>query len=282
MIGLNLPEDTDPVKIFRDLDNIDVTHILFIIAAAWLMVEVLRRFLPWLAGRFPDRFRFYILPLVPILRLIIVFGAVFLIVPEIIHPKFENLVAILGGLGLAIGFAFKDYVSSLAAGIVAVYEHPYRPGDWVRIDNAYGEVVSVEARTLRMITRDDTLVTIPHKKIWDSSVFNANNGRRELMCVTDFYLHPRHDADAVREKLVEVALTSPYLQIERPISVVVQEKPSCTHYKLKAYPVEGRDQMLFITDLTIRGKQALAEMGVEPAAAWWELPGSKDKNWPQS
>jgi small conductance mechanosensitive channel len=136
----------------------------------------------------------------------------------------------------------------------------------VQIDDAYGEVQSVEARVLRMVTLDDTYVTIPHKKIWDTNVFNKNNARRELQCITDFYLHPKHDASRVRQKLTEVALTSPYLQIERPVVVVIKEKLWGTHYQLKAYPVEGRDQQLFVTDLTIRGKAALAELGAEPLA----------------
>ncbi|MFP5212912.1 MAG: mechanosensitive ion channel family protein [Acidobacteriota bacterium] len=253
------------VKILKDFDKIDFPYIGLVIGLSWVLIESIDRVLPWLAGRLPARFRFYILPLVPVLRLLIVAAGVIIVVPELVQPKPENLIAILGAFGLAIGFAFKDYVSSLAAGVVAIYEHPYRPGDWVRIDGAYGEVVSVEARALRILTLDDTLVTIPHKKMWDTNVYNANNARRELMCIADFYLHPKHDAALVRQKLYEVAVTSPYLQLDKPITVIVAEKPWATHYRLKAYPVEGRDQLLFTTDLTIRGKAALAELGIEPA-----------------
>jgi hypothetical protein len=39
------------------------------------------------------------------------------------------------------------------------------------------------------------------------------------------------------------------------------EKPWGTHYRLKAYPVEPRDQFQFITDLTVRGKAALLALG---------------------
>jgi small conductance mechanosensitive channel len=265
MNGDVFPVDRDVGQILRDFEDIEFRYILVILVMAWVLIKILKHLLPWLTDRVPARFRFYILPLVPVLRLVILFGAVILIVPELIEPKLENFVAIVGALGLAIGFAFKDYVSSLAAGIVAVYEHPYRPGDWVEIDGAYGEVKALEARSLRMVTLDDNFVTIPHKKIWDTVVYNANNAKRELMCIADFYLHPKHDAALVRQKLHEVALTSAYLQLDLPISIVVKEKPWGTHYQLRGYPVEGRDQMLFVTDMTIRGKAALAEMGVDPA-----------------
>jgi len=83
--------------------------------------------------------------------------------------------------------------------------------------------------------------------------------------VADFYLHPRHDAAFVRQKLNDVALTSPYLNLKRPIAVIVAERPWGTHYRLKAYPVEARDQFAFTTELAIRAKSALAKLGVEPA-----------------
>jgi hypothetical protein len=46
------------------------------------------------------------------------------------------------------------------------------------------------------------------------------------------------------------------------VSVIVHEKPWGTHYKLKAYLKESREQFDFITDLTIRGKEALRAMGI--------------------
>ncbi len=41
----------------------------------------------------------------------------------------QNLLAITGTISVALGFAFKDYVSSLIAGVVALFEIPYRVGD---------------------------------------------------------------------------------------------------------------------------------------------------------
>jgi len=88
------------------------------------------------------------------------------------------------------------------------------------------------------------------------------------MCVVDFYLEPKHDGALVRQSLYDAALTSPYVNLERPILVIVAEKPWGTHYKLKAYPVDARDQFQFISDLTVRGKAALADLKVQAALAW--------------
>lgn len=252
-------------QIFYDFNQINFLLIFFILICAFLLALMIQRLLPRIAEKLPSRFRFYILPLIPILRLIILIVAFVSIVPMIIKPTLQNLVAIFGAVGVALGFALKDYASSLIAGIVAIYEKPYSLGDWVKIDEVYGEVKSLGLRSVVIVTPDDTTVRIPHGKIWDSSIYNANDGKRDHLCVADFFLHPEHDAALVRQKLSDVALTSPYLQINRPISVIVYEKPWGTHYKLKAYPIDNRDEFQFISDLTVRGKASLSEMGIKPA-----------------
>ena len=57
------------------------------------------------------------------------------------------------------------------------------------------------------------------------------------------------------------------VQLHKPVIVVAAEQPWGTHYRLKAYPIEGRDQFQFVTDLTIRGKAMLRRLGVKSAAA---------------
>ncbi len=59
---------------------------------------------------------------------------------------------VLGFIGVGLGFALKDYAGSLIAGTVSLYENRYRPGDWVSIDGAYGEVQSINLRTLSILT----------------------------------------------------------------------------------------------------------------------------------
>jgi small conductance mechanosensitive channel len=252
-------------EFLRDVQHIDFFQIFIIIAVAWVLAKGVELFFPWLAGRLPGRLRLYILPSVPVLRLVILIVAILEIVPLVVNLTFHNSLAILGASGLAVGFALKDYVTGIVAGIVALYERPYRQGDWVQVDGAYGEVQSVKLRALRLLTPDDTVVTIPNSKIWQTNVYNANDGKRNLRCVAHFYLEPRHDATLVRQTLYDVALTSPYISLDHPIWIILAEQPWGTHYQVKAYPVDSRDQFQFISDLTIRGKSVLAELNIQAA-----------------
>ncbi|MBI1821713.1 MAG: mechanosensitive ion channel family protein [Nitrospirae bacterium] len=142
-----------------------------------------------------------------------------------------------------------------------------QPGDWIEVDGTYGEVKFIGARAMHLVTPDDTEVIIPHSRFWSASIFNASSGSRSLLCVADFYLHPHHDGFAARQRLTEIAESSSYRKPETPVTVIVLEKPWGTHYRLKTYVKESREQFLLITDLTIRSKEALLGMNIRFAQA---------------
>jgi small conductance mechanosensitive channel len=204
---------------------------------------------------------------IPVFRIIIGLGAVILAVPIVVEPTLGNVIALAGAIGLAVAFTLKDYASSLAGGLTAILENTYQPGDWIEIDGVYGEVSRIANRAVHIVTADDTEVIIPHTQMWSRSVFNATTGKRSLLCAADFYLDPDHDAATARARLAEVAEASEYRMAETPVTVIVQEKPWGTHYRLKAYVEESRKQFLFTTDLTIRGKTALRAINARFAHA---------------
>ncbi|WP_458735099.1 mechanosensitive ion channel family protein [Zobellella taiwanensis] len=250
------------VGLFRAITPLVLAEAAAVILAAALLAWLVQRLLPWLAGRLHSSRRLFVLALIPTLRILIMAAALAWLVPLVIEPSLRNMIAILGAAGLAIGFALKDYVSSLLAGVVAAYELPYRPGDWITVDGSYGEVRHIGLRAVSIVTPDDTVVVIPHLKLWSGLIHNANNGGASLMCVVSFYLAPEHDAQRVRRLLEDVALSSPYLKLARPVSVVLDEHPWGTHYRIKAYPVDPRQQFQFVSDLTARGKAALLALPV--------------------
>lgn len=253
-------------KLINDVQDINFVQIVVILFVAWLIIFLSQKLLPILARSSPSKLRLYILNVVPIVRLLMVSFAILRIFPIVFNVTFQNFLVIAGGASVAIGFAFKDYVSSLIAGVVATFERPYRPGDWVEIDGDYGEVKAVGMRVLSLITPSDDVITIPHKKLWEQNISNSNDGQRTLMCVTHFYLKPDHASAFVRDLLRVVAMTSAYLEYDKPVLVMLENQPWGTHYKVKAYPFDMRDQFAFISDITVRGKSALAEMGIEEAA----------------
>jgi small-conductance mechanosensitive channel len=262
-----MSERTESLGILRNLELNDLALVAGAVVLAWLLASAVRWVLGNLAERSPPRLRLTILRVIPLLRLGVGIAALTVIVPVLIEPTFQNVVAMVASLGLALAFVLKEYASSLVAGVVTVLEGPYQPGDWIKVGDTYGEVKLIGVRAVHIVTAEDNEVIIPHSRLWSSSISNATSGGRSVLCIADFYLHPDHDAGAARRRLAQVAETSGYLKAETQVSVVVHEKPWGTHYKLKAYAKESREQFNFVTDLTVRGKEALRAMNLRFAQA---------------
>lgn len=248
-------------KFINDLQDINFSMIGLVVLVAWLAIYLATKIIPFLAERGPSQLRLYLLACVPMLRLVIIVMTALWVVDIIFDVTFQNFLVFAGAASVAFGFAFKDYLSSLIAGIVALFERPYRAGDWVEIEGDYGEVRSVGMRAVQLVTAADNVITVPHDRIWTNNISNANDGARTLMCIAEFYLTPSHDAEAIRAALQDVALTSAYLEYAKPVTVMLTQTPYGTHYKLKAYPFEMRDQFAFISDMVVRGKRAIARAG---------------------
>ncbi len=250
-------------QLLNDIQDISFIQIGLIIFGAWFLIFFIRKTFPLLAERGPSQIRLYLLGAVPIIRLFLIILSIVWIIPLIFNITFQNFLFIAGGASVAIGFAFKDFVSSVIAGVVAIIERPYRPGDWVEIDGDYGEVKSVGMRAITIITASDDTIVIPHEKIWTKNISNANDGARTLMCVIEFYLEPNHDGKMVKNKFYDVAMTSAFLNYDKPVKIVADQTMQGTRYKIKSYPFDLRDQFEFITDITIRSKEALKELGIK-------------------
>jgi small conductance mechanosensitive channel len=261
-----MAQATSHLNFLKEMTWGHIALVVAIVVGCSLLVQLVRWIVRQTAESAPAH-RLLILRAAPIARLVITLGGLALIIPILVEPTFEDIVALLATIGLALAFALKDYVSCLAAGVVTILENTYQPGDWIAFDGAYGEVKAIGMRAVRIVTADDTEVIIPHAKIWSTSVSNDSGGQRSLLTVTHFYLAADHDGAEVTRALAEVAEASRYIRPNSPPTVTMAERPFGTHYKVKAYAAESREQFVMVTDLTLRGKARLREMAVTFAQA---------------
>jgi small conductance mechanosensitive channel len=84
-----------------------------------------------------------------------------------------GVLAGLGILGLAVGFAAQDSLANLIAGFVILWDRPFRVGHWVRIgDNVEGRIRRMTLRTTRLETLDDGIMVLPNKEVTSSRIYN--------------------------------------------------------------------------------------------------------------
>ncbi len=244
--------------LFKTVTFTAVVQAILAILLAYGILLSIRSIVGGLSENVPRRFRLLIKQSVPFLKGTVLVFTISYLLRLFFNLTGANLLALTGTIAVALGFAFKDYASSIVAGIVNLFEGPFRMGDRIQIGEHYGEVVDYGLRGLCLQTPDDNAVTIPHNATWTNPISNANSGQLEAQVATDFYFSHEADTNLATEILYQAAYSSRYTQLKLPVVVVVTEEPWATHLKLKAYPMDARDEFIYKTDLILRIKKACA------------------------
>lgn len=249
----------DASALFKTITLGRVANAVLSVILAYALLSGGQTLANWLSEKVPRRSRLIIKQSIPFWKGTVLIVLIAHVAGLFLNVSEQNLFAITGTVAVAVGFAFKDYITSVIAGVVALFEAPYRVGDRITIGDHYGEVVSYGLRGIRLHTFDDDLITIPHSKTWTEAIINANSGSLEAQVATDVYFDHGVDAEAVTDILYQAAYSSRFTQLNLPIVVVIAEKPWGTHFKLRAYPLDIRNEPAFRTDILRRAKAAFAQ-----------------------
>jgi len=116
-----------------------------------------------------------------------------------------SIVAGLGIVGIAVGFAAQSTLSNFIAGITLLIERPFRIGDWVTINGQDGKVVKIALRTTWLRTRDNIFTMIPNDNVASSEIINysAEGATRLNIPVGIAY---KESAKAARDVIMPVLL----------------------------------------------------------------------------
>jgi small-conductance mechanosensitive channel len=265
-------------NLFTDINLAKLLRAAITIAIAYGGMLLIGVFTTWASEKVARRFRLLIKQSLPFLKAIVLIITTTYLMRLFINFSQNNLLAVTGTLAVAIGFAFKDYVSSVIAGVVALFEVPYRVGDRIQIGDHYGEVVGYGLRAIQLRTPNDTIVTIPHNKIWTEGIANANTGALEALVATDFHFDHQVDCELVITLLRQAAHSSPLTQIHLPVTVAMHEHPWGTQFRLRSYPMDIREEYTYRTDLIRRSKQAFRRHGLTYPTLPPGWPGSWEEN----
>jgi MscS family membrane protein len=143
------------------------------------------------------------LPLFEIVVKILVVGGSLYFAFVAWNVNLTSWIASAGIVGIAVGFAAKDTLSNLFAGVFILADSPYKIGDFIVLDNGIrGMVTDIGIRSTRLITRDDVEVTLPNALIANSKIVNETGGPFQKMRVrVKISVSYGSDVDNVREIL---------------------------------------------------------------------------------
>lgn len=125
--------------------------------------------------------------------------AVTIIAPSI---KPGDLLSGLGVSSVAIGFAFKDILQNMLAGILLLLKQPFEVGDQIISGNFEGTVEKIETRATLIKTYDGRLVVIPNSDIYTNSVV-VNTAYAQSRSQYDVGIGCNDDWEKARTLMVE-------------------------------------------------------------------------------
>lgn len=94
-----------------------------------------------------------------------------------------SLLAGVGVIGLALGFAFQDIAANFMAGVMLAIHKPFGVGDMVETNGFFGSVQEIALRSTMLRTFTGQIVTLPNKDVFNNAITNynaANEWRLEI------------------------------------------------------------------------------------------------------
>jgi small-conductance mechanosensitive channel len=93
------------------------------------------------------------------------------------HVDLTAWLASAGVVGIALGFAAKDSLANLIAGVSILADTPFNVGDHIRFeDGVRGRITAIGIRSTRILTPDEIEIVIPNGLISNSRVINESGG----------------------------------------------------------------------------------------------------------
>ena len=256
-------ENTREFLRFVQLDQLPLA--LVAVVLAWILIRVVTRVLDNLGERFGTR-RLLLKQVATLSRFVILFLTVVFVLTTLVEFSNEAILALSGTAAVAFGFALKDILASIMAGLILLFDRPFQVGDRITFAGYYGEVVEIGLRSVRLVTLDGNLVSIPSNKFLTEGVASANGGVLHQMVVLHFYIGCNEDFDRAKRIIYDAAASSRYVYLDKPIVVNLRERAVTEMFAveltLKAYVFDGRFETAFGTDVTERVKRAFKEKGI--------------------
>ena len=104
-------------------------------------------------------------------------------------------------LGLVVGFAARQTLANLVAGILIAVTQPIRIGDTVTIGEDTGRVDDLTLSYTYIDPGDGRLMVVPNEKVVTSVVFNHSTGDRTAPAMVSIWVSPGVDLEQARSVL---------------------------------------------------------------------------------
>lgn len=129
-----------------------------------------------------------------------------------------SMLAGVGVVGLALGFAFQDIAANFMSGFMMAMNRPFNVGDQVELSGHQCRVLRIELRATEVETLDGLSILIPNKEVFQNPIINytRTQNRRMALSIGTAY---SDDMETVRRVISEAVQEVPQRDPAREVEI---------------------------------------------------------------
>ncbi len=201
---------------------------------------------------------------------IVIFAIAILLALDVLGINVVPFVAGAGIVGIAVGFAAKDTLSNLIAGVLLIMDRPFEIGDRVEVwtspqgSSTWGDVIDIGLRATKIRTTDNIVIIIPNNEIMKRDIVNYTTISSDIRVRIPIGVSYDTDIKKAKSVILEVAKTAEWVLKHPPPRVVVRQfGESSVDLELRVWIKDARKRMDTISYMTDNVKQAFDREGIE-------------------
>jgi small-conductance mechanosensitive channel len=150
----------------------------------------------------------------------------------------SSLAIIAGALSVGIGFGLQSIVSNFVAGLILLFERPFKTGDWIVTPSGEGTVQKINVRATEVLTFDRRSIIVPNAELVSNAFGNWTHKSDVMRVAIEVGVKYGTDTRKVEKALLEIAEKVEYIRKDPPPYVVLKEfDDSSVNFELRGYIV---------------------------------------------
>lgn len=200
----------------------------------------------------------------------IIYATAVIFALDILGINIMPIIAGAGIAGVAIGFASKDTLSNLIAGILLIIDRPFELGDRIELWQApkgsatWGDVIDIGLRATKIRTTDNIVVIIPNNEIMIRDIINYTTINSKIRVRINIGVAYDSDMEKAKEAILKVARQVEWISDEPEPKVVVRNFGAfAVELQLRIWIQDARKRMDTISFITDKVKSIFEIEGIE-------------------
>jgi small-conductance mechanosensitive channel len=272
--SLILVAGTYLIRLFRILLIENIFHAIMVIFLATPVKNLFLILLEYIESKIVDKtktkFDDIIFELLKKFIGAIIYATAIVMALDLLGINVMPFIAGAGVAGIAIGFAAKDTLSNLIAGVLLIIDRPFEIGDRIEVWSApsgsatWGDVIDIGLRATKIKTTDNIVIIIPNNEIMKRDIVNYTIISTKIRVRINIGIAYDADIDKAKGLIVEVAGSAGWISKEPPPKVVVRNfGESSVDLQLRVWIKDARERMNTISYITDNVKEVFDKNGIE-------------------